>query len=85
MKHASRRERRLRIVQWLDLLEEVAEREEIPDQYLFMFIDNGNCPVSRRTSCVRDRVQRNQQHRINAALCLRGGRSRREQYVKSSR
>ena len=40
MKHVSRRERRTKIVQWLNLLEELAEREEIPDQYLFMFIDN---------------------------------------------
>ena len=40
MKHASRRERRARVVQWLDLLEELADKEEIPDQYLFMFIDN---------------------------------------------
>ena len=40
MKHASRRERRARVVQWLDLLEELADKEEIPYQYLFMFIDN---------------------------------------------
>ena len=40
MKHSSRRDRRHRIVDWLALLEEMAEKEEIPDQYLFMFIDN---------------------------------------------
>lgn len=40
MKHASRLERPARITQWLALLEEFADRKEIPDQYLFMFIDN---------------------------------------------
>ena len=40
MKNASYRERRARIVEWLSLLEQLAETKEIPSQYLFTFIDN---------------------------------------------